>query len=127
MNSGIIDWSLVITVEDKFQQLLFDKFDQLANARWEAEVRPFYFESKDAYFDVERSQIKYLRALEKQVTTMWKTIDGNWVQMIPQDFEDLIASYEAYVEVLFGMEAFYQQQLLAVSTIEDLENVSWTF
>ncbi len=127
MDSGIIDWTLVITPQDKYEQLLQDKMEQLANDRWRAEIKPFYFASKDAYFDVERSQLKYIRALDKGITTMWKTIDGSWVQMSTQDFEDLISSYESYVEILFATEAYYQQQLLAAQTLDALEQVTWVF
>jgi hypothetical protein len=47
---------------------------EIAEARWKAEIAPFWYEAKSAYFDTsERSQIKYLKALENGTTTNVQT------------------------------------------------------
>lgn len=120
-----IDWTKVVTAEDKFNTLKKEKYEYIARSRWEEETEPFYYAPKEARFDTsERSQIKYLQALSKGMTTMWKTFDG-WVEMTPEDFAGLINTYEAFVAVLFEKEATLQQQLMLAENNEDLDLIVW--
>ena len=121
----MIDWELVITPEDKFQTAKQAKFAEIATKRWEEETAPYLYAPKEAHFDTsERSQIKYLQALQKGMTVMWKTSDG-WVEMTQPDFAGLIASYEAFVAELFLKEATLVAQVQEVQTPEELEAIVW--
>lgn len=102
-----------------------EKLAYIANARWQEEVAPYFYPPKNAYFDTsERSQIKYLQALQKGISTMWKTVDG-WVEMTQADFAGLIASYEAFVSGLFAKEEMLSAVVQAAETPEKLEAITW--
>lgn len=120
-----IDWTKVITKEDKFQTAKESKLAEIARLRWEEETAPFLYTPKSVHFDTsERSQIKYLQALQKGLTTDWKVEEG-WVSMEQADFAGLISAYEAFVAELFLKEATLQEQVALAEGLADLEAIVW--
>lgn len=101
------------------------KIAEISDARWRTETMPYYWSKKDAHFDTsERSQVKYLQAAQKGKPQTWKTADG-WVEMQPEDFIELIAAYEAFIEELFTREASLSAQVQGLHTVETVEVVEW--
>lgn len=101
------------------------KISQISRARWEEEVAPFFFASKNARFDTsERSQVKYLQAAQMDKQVDWKTYSG-WVTMSQIDFVDLIESYQTFVKDLFEKEKSLTNQILNANSYEAVEAVKW--
>jgi predicted small secreted protein len=108
------------------EKLRASKLAEIANARWEAETSPFYFEAKGYSFDTSAlSQIKVNNCIESAMTLNWKTVEGAWVQMTPADFSALKLAYQIYVAGLFVKEEALKTLVANAETPEAVQRINW--
>ena len=119
-----IDWTKVITAEDKFQKAKEDKKASIAQARYEAEIAGV----NGIRTDRESRSIMTGMALkamsDPDYTCRWKGIDGFVTLTAPQ----IIAvsdTVRAYVQGCFDKEDELLAQIESATTQAELDSINW--
>ena len=104
------------------------KLWQLADARWREEVSGFMYNGHEFHSDRE-SQVRFSQAYiaslsDPNFTVTWKTKNG-WFDMNAEDFITLYNDFWEFLQGLYQKEKALQEQVEAVTTIEELEAIKW--
>ncbi len=123
-----IDWTKVITVEDKFQQAKEAKKAEIATARYNAEIAGFTVNGVSIKTDRESQGLitgAALKAMQDSTyTCRWKGIDG----FVTHNATQIIAVADAvrqHVQSCFDHEAELQPLIEAATTEAELDAISW--
>jgi len=110
------------------EQLKTRKIAELADARWQEETSGFTYNGHEFHTDREaRNNIfqAYMASLsDPNFTVTWKTKDG-WLDMTASDFITLYNEFQTFLQGLYQKEKALQEQVEAVTTIEELEAIKW--
>ena len=110
------------------EKLKAEKIAELADARWREETGGYFYKGHELHSDRE-SQDRFFQAYmaslaDPTFTTVWKTKDG-WLEMTASDFITLYNEFQAFLQGLYQKEKALQEQVEAVTTIEELEAIKW--
>lgn len=110
------------------EQLKAKKIAELADARWREEVEGYMYNGHEFHSDRE-SQDRFFQAYmaslsDPNFTATWKTKDG-WLEMNAEDFVELYNNFWEFLQGLYQKEKALQEQVEAVTTIEELEAIKW--
>ena len=104
------------------------KLWQLADARWREEVSGFMYNGHEFHSDREsqdRVFQAYMASLsDPNFTVTWKTKTG-WLEMTASDFITLYNEFQTFLQGLYQKEKLLQEQVEAVTTIEELNAIKW--
>ena len=124
----MIDWTKVITVEDKFQQAKEAKKAEIAQARYNAEIAGVTVNGISFISDRECQGVSTGAALkamqDNTYTCRWKGIDG-FVELTAPQIIAIAEAVRAHVQSCFDHEAELQPLIEAATTIEELEQIKW--
>ena len=124
----MIDWTKVITAEDKFQQAKEAKKAEIAQARYNAEIAGVTVNGVSIKTDRESQGLitgAALKAIQDSTyTCKWKGIDG-FVELTAPQIIAIADAVRAHVQSCFDHEAELQPLIEAARTLEELEQIKW--
>lgn len=120
----MIDWTKVITAEDKFQKAKEAKKASIAQARYEAEIAGI----NGIRTDRESRSIMTGMALKAMsdpgYTCRWKGIDG-FVELTAPQIIAVSDTVRAYVQGCFDKEDELLAQVESATTQAELDSINW--
>ena len=123
-----IDWTKVITVEDKFEQARERKRGEIAAARFEAETAGIDVNGFTVRTDRESQSLitgAALKAMQDSTyTCKWKGIDG-FVELTAPQIIAVADGVRQHVQGCFDHEAELLPLIEAATTEAELEAISW--
>lgn len=123
-----IDWTKVVTVEDKFQQAKEAKKVEIAQARYNAEIAGVTINGLKIKTDRESQAMitgAALQAIEDSTySCQWKT-EGGFVTLVADEIKAVATAVRAHVQACFDKEAVLIAQVEAATTIEELGQIKW--
>ena len=124
----MIDWTKVITAEDKFQQAKEAKKAEIAQARYNAEIAGVVVNGISIKTDRESQGLitgAALKAMQDNTyTCRWKGIDG-FVELTAPQIIAIADAVRAHVQSCFDHEAELQPLIESAGTEAELEAISW--
>lgn len=124
----MIDWTKVITVEDKFANAKEAKKAEIAQARYNAEIAGITINGVSIKTDRESQGLitgAALQAIEDSTySCQWKT-EGGFVTLVADEIKAVAKAVRAHVQACFDKEAVLIAQVEAVTTEEELNLIKW--
>lgn len=124
-----IDWTKVITAEDKFQKAKEDKKASIAQARYEAEIAGATINGVLIKTDRETQAVLTSACLQAYIDSgyslNWKTGDGTFVSLSGEQIMAFGTAVRAHVQACFDHEAELLPLIESATTQEELQKISW--
>jgi hypothetical protein len=124
----MIDWTKVITVEDKFAKAKAAKKAEIAQARYNAEIAGVTVNGVSIKTDRESQGLitgAALQALQDPTYTCnWKTENG-FVPLTAEQIQAVAVAVREHVQGCFDREAVLIEQIKNATTQADLEEIKW--
>ena len=119
-----IDWTKVITVEDKFAKAKEAKKAEIAQARYEAEIAGIngIRTDRESQGLITGAALKAMQ--DSTYTCKWKGIDG-FVELTAPQIIAVADSVRAHVQGCFDHEAELLPLIEAATTEAELEVITW--
>ncbi|HCL78934.1 MAG TPA: hypothetical protein DIC53_03080 [Synergistaceae bacterium] len=120
----MIDWTKVITVEDKFEQAKEAKQAEIASARFEAETEGIngIRTDRESQSLITGAALKAMQ--DNTYTCNWKGVDG-FVELTALQILAIADAVRAHVQGCFDREAELLPLIEAAETLDDLEVIVW--
>ena len=123
-----IDWTKVITVEDKFQKAKEDKKASIAQARYEDEIAGATINGVLIKTDRETQAVLTSACLQAYIDSgyslNWKT-DGTFVSLSGEQIMAFGTAVRAHVQACFDHEAELLPLIEAATTQAELDAINW--
>ena len=123
-----IDWTKVITVEDKFAKAKEAKKAEIAQARYNAEIAGVTFNGVSIKTDRESQGLitgAALKAMQDpDYTCRWKGING-FIELTAPQIIAIADAVRAHVQSCFDHEAELLPLIEAATTEAELEAINW--
>jgi hypothetical protein len=124
----MIDWTKVITAEDKFQQAKEAKKAAIAQARFNAEIAGVTINGVSIKTDRESQGLitgAALKAMQDpDYTCRWKGIDG-FVELTAPQIIAIADAVRQHVQSCFDHEAELLPLIEAATTHEEIDLIAW--
>ena len=124
-----IDWTKVITVEDKFQQAKEAKKAEIAQARYNAEITGVTFNGVLIKTDRETQAVLTAACLQAYIDSgyslNWKTGDGTFVSLPAEQIMAFGTAVRAHVQSCFDHEAELSPLIASATTEAGLDAIEW--
>ena len=124
-----IDWTKVITVEDKFQQAKEAKKTEIAQARYNAEIAGVTSNGVLIKTDRETQAVLTAACLQAYIDSgyslNWKTGDGTFVSLPAEKIMAFGTAVRSHVQSCFDHEAELLPLIEAATTEAELEAINW--
>ena len=125
----MIDWTKVITVEDKFAIAKEAKKAEIAQARYNAEIAGVTFNGVLIKTDRETQSVLTGACLQAYIDSgyslNWKTGDGTFVSLPAEQIMAFGTAVRAHVQSCFDHEAELVPLIEAATTEAELEAIKW--
>ena len=125
----MIDWTKVITVEDKFAKAKEAKKAEIAQARYNAEIAGVTINGVLIKTDRETQAVLTAACLQAYIDSgyslNWKTGDGTFVSLPAEQIMAFGTAVRAYVQGCFDREAELLPLIEAATTEAELEAINW--
>lgn len=125
----MIDWTKVITVEDKFRKAKEDKKASIAQARYEAEIAGATINGVLIKTDRETQAVLTSACLQAYIDSgyslNWKTGDGTFVSLSGEQIMAFGTAVRAHVQGCFNHEAELIPLIEAATTQAELDAIGW--
>lgn len=120
----MIDWTKVITVEDKFQQAKERKYDEIATARYNAEIAGIngIRTDRESQSLITGAALKAMQ--DNTYTCRWKGIDG-FVELTAPQIIAVADSVRQHVQSCFDHEAEIVPLIASARTQAELDTIEW--
>lgn len=123
-----IDYSKIITKEDKFNKAKEAKYQEIAQSRYASEISGITVDNIKIKTDRESQALitgAALQALQDSTYTCnWKTENG-FVTLTAEQIQAVAVAVRQHVQACFDREAVLIEQVKAATTIEELEQIKW--
>ena len=123
-----IDWTKVITAEDKFNKAKEAKFQEIAQSRYTAETAGITVNSVKIKTDRESQALiigAALQALQDSAYTCnWKT-EAGFVSLTAEQIQAVAVAVRQHVQACFDREAGLIGQIKNATTQAELEEIQW--
>ena len=124
-----IDWTKVITVEDKFQQAKEAKKAEIAQARYNAEIAGITINGVLIKTDRETQAVLTAACLQAYIDSgyslNWKTGDGTFVSLPADQIMAFGTAVRAHVQACFDREAELLPLIASARTQAELDTIEW--
>jgi hypothetical protein len=124
-----IDWTKVITAEDKFAKAKEAKKAEIAQARYNAEIAGVTFNGVLIKTDRETQAVLTSACLQAYIDSgyslNWKTGDGTFVSLAAEQIMAFGTAVRAHVQGCFDHEAELLPLIEAATTEAELEAINW--
>ena len=125
----MIDWTKVITAEDKFAKAKEAKKAEIATARYNAEIAGVTINGVSIKTDRETQAVLTAACLQAYIDSgyslQWKTADGTFVSLPAEQIMAFGTAVRAHVQGCFDHEAELQPLIEAATTQAELDAVKW--
>ena len=125
----MIDWTKVITVEDKFAKAKEAKKAEIAQARYNAEIAGVTINGVLIKTDRETQAVLTAACLQAYIDSgyslNWKTRDGTFVSLPAEQIMAFGTAVRAHVQWCFDHEAELLPLIEAATTEAELDAVKW--
>ena len=125
----MIDWTKVITVEDKFAKAKEAKKAEIAQARYEAEIAGVTINGVSIKTDRETQAVLTAACLQAYIDSgyslNWKTGDGTFVSLAAEQIMAFGTAVRAHVQSCFDREAELLPLIEAATTEAELNLITW--
>ena len=125
----MIDWTKVITVEDKFAKAKEAKKTEIAQARYNAEIAGVTINGVLIKTDRETQAVLTAACLQAYIDSgyslNWKTGDGTFVSLPAEKIMAFGTAVRAHVQGCFDREAELLPLIEAATTQAELEAIKW--
>lgn len=120
----MIDWTKVITAEDKFQKAKEAKKAEIAQARYNAEIAGIngIRTDRESQGLITGAALKAMQ--DSAYTCKWKGIDG-FVELTATQIIAIADTVRAHVQSCFDREAELLPLIAAATTEAELEAINW--
>ena len=120
----MIDWTKVITTEDKFQKAKEAKKAEIAQARYEAEIAEVngIRTDRESQALITGAVVKAMQ--DPNYTCNWKSIDG-FVTLNVSQIIAIADAVRAHVQSCFDHEAELIPLIEAATTQAELDSINW--
>ena len=123
-----IDYSQIITPEDKFNKAKEAKYQEIASDRYANETAGITVDNIKIKTDRESQALitgAALQALQDSTyTCQWKT-EAGFVSLTAEQIQAVAVAVRQHVQGCFDREAVLIEQIEAATTIEELEQIKW--
>jgi hypothetical protein len=123
-----IDYSQIITPEDKFNKAKEAKYQAIASDRYANETAGITVDNIKIKTDRESQALitgAALQALQDSTyTCQWKT-EAGFVSLTAEQIQGVAVAVRQHVQACFDREAVLIEQIEAATTIEELEQIKW--
>ena len=120
----MIDWTKVITVEDKFQKAKERKYDEIASARYNAEIAGVNGIKTDRESQALITGAALKAMQDSTYTCKWKGIDG-FVELTAPQIIAIADAIRAHVQACFDREAELLPLIASARTQAELDTIEW--
>ena len=124
-----IDWTKVITVEDKFAKAKEAKKAEIAQARYNAEIAGVTFNGVLIKTDRETQAVLTAACLQAYIDSgyslNWKTGDGTFVSLPAEQIMAFGTAVRQHVQSCFDHEAELLPLVEAATTQAELDAITW--
>ena len=124
-----IDWTKVITVEDKFQQAKETKKTEIAQARYNAEIAGVTINGVLIKTDRETQAVLTAACLQAYIDSgyslNWKTGDGTFVSLPAEQIMAFGTVVRQHVQECFDHEAELLPLIESAGTQAELDAIEW--
>ena len=125
----MIDWTKVITVEDKFAKAKEAKNAEIAQARYNAEIAGVTINGVLIKTDRETQAVLTAACLQAYIDSgyslNWKTGDGTFVSLPAEKIMAFGTAVRAHVQSCFDHEAELLPLIASAETEAELEAINW--
>ena len=125
----MIDWTKVITVEDKFAKAKEAKKAEIAQARYNAEIAGVTINGVLIKTDRETQAVLTAACLQAYIDSgyslNWKTGDGTFVSLPAEQIMAFGTAVRAHVQSCFDHEAELLPLLASAETEAELDAIEW--
>ena len=125
----MIDWTKVITVEDKFAKAKEAKKSEIAQARYNAEIAGVTINGVLIKTDRETQAVLTAACLQAYIDSgyslNWKTGDGTFVSLPAEQIMAFGTAVRAHVQSCFDHEAELLPLLASAETEAELDAIEW--
>ena len=125
----MIDWTKVITVEDKFAKAKEAKKAEIATARYNAEIAGVTINRVLIKTDRETQAVLTAACLQAYIDSgyslNWKTGDGTFVSLPAEKIMAFGTAVRAHVQSCFDHEAELLPLIASAETEAELEAINW--
>ena len=124
-----IDWTKVITVEDKFAKAKEAKKAEIAQARYNAEIAGITINGVLIKTDRETQAVLTAACLQAYIDSgyslNWKTADGTFVSLPAEQIMAFGTAVRAHVQACFDKEAELLPLIASARTQAELDTIEW--
>ena len=124
-----IDWTKVITVEDKFAKAKEAKKAEITQARYNAEIAGVTINGVLIKTDRETQAVLTAACLQAYIDSgyslNWKTGDGTFVSLPAEKIMAFGTAVRAHVQGCFDREAELLPLIEAATTHEEIDLIAW--
>ena len=124
-----IDWTKVITVEDKFAKAKEAKKAEIATARYNAEIAGVTINGVSIKTDRETQAVLTSACLQAYIDSgyslNWKTGDGTFVSLPAEQIMAFGTAVRAHVQSCFDHEAELLPLIESATTEAELDLIAW--
>ena len=125
----MIDWTKVITAEEKFQQAKEAKKAEIAQARYNAEIAGVTINGVLIKTDRETQAVLTAACLQAYIDSgyslNWKTGDGTFVSLLAEQIMAFGTAVRAHVQSCFDREAELLPLIASAETEAELDAIKW--
>ena len=125
----MIDWTKVITAEDKFAKAKEAKYAEIAQARYNAEIAGVTINGVLIKTDRETQAVLTAACLQAYIDSgyslNWKTGDGTFVSLPAEKIMAFGTAVRAHVQSCFDHEAELLPLIASAGTEAELDAISW--
>ncbi len=124
----MIDWTKVITAEDKFLQAKEAKYQEIAQSRYASEISGITVDNIKIKTDREFQALitgAALQALQDPTYTCnWKT-EAGFVSLTAEQIQAVAVAVRQHVQACFDREAGLIERVKNATTQAELEEIQW--